>query len=182
MIGAMDRAGLAVLTGWAGFALIGTVTGPAGALAAGGLLATLVLAAHRTPPLAGLMALLSPLGVLLPALALRHVADSLGLPVRPFHTLELAAFVLAYLVFLGSAMGLGPVDLYRLGYAPLPVAVMVLAVCAYGLLCGSLFLPLVAVLGQAIWATGRGSSNWFDHVLHVALAPVAVIALAMRLA
>ncbi|HAW47089.1 MAG TPA: hypothetical protein DCX34_07595, partial [Roseovarius sp.] len=69
---------------------------------------------------------------------------------------------------------------YRLGYAPRPVAAMVLIVCAYGLVAGSLFLPLVAVTGQALWVARLGSSNWFDHVLHAMLMPVAVVVLLMQ--
>jgi hypothetical protein len=61
-----------------------------------------------------------------------------------------------------------------------PVAVMVLAVCAYGLWSGTLFLPLVAVLGQALWVAGLGSSNWFDHVLHAGLVPVAGVVLILQ--
>ena len=84
-------------------------------------------------------------------------------------------------VFLASAMGVLPVDLYRLGYAPGPVAAMVLAVCGYGLWSGALFLPLVAVAGQALWVAGRGSSNWFDHVLHALLLPVAGVVLILHM-
>jgi hypothetical protein len=99
----------------------------------------------------------------------------------PFATVEILAFLAAHTAFLASAMGLWPVDLYRLGYAPRPVAAMVLAVCAYGLVSGSLFLPLVAVAGQALWLARLGSSNWFDHVLHAALVPVALLVLVLRL-
>jgi hypothetical protein len=42
------------------------------------------------------------------------------------------------------------------------------------------FLPLVAVLGQALWLMGWGSSNWFDHVLHAVLVPVTTVVLILR--
>ena len=68
-----------------------------------------------------------------------------------------------------------------LSVPPLSVAVMVLAVCAYGFVTGNWFLPLVAVLGQAAWVMGWGSSNWFDYVLHVVMWPVALVVLVGRI-
>ncbi len=180
MRAAVEWAGLAVVLGWAGFALAGLWAGPLGASAAGAAVAALVLARRGGLVVSGAMALLSPVGVMLPALALRHMAAAWGLPVAPFATAELLIFLAAYGLFLASAMGLVPVDLYRLGYAPVPVAAMVLAVCGYGLWSGALFLPLVAVAGQALWVAGLGSSNWFDHVLHAMLVPVVVVALIAR--
>jgi hypothetical protein len=181
MRGAAEWAGLALLPGWAAFALSLPWTGPAYASLFGGLAVVLVLVLRHSLPVAGAMALLSPVGAMLPALALRDVAAGWGLPVMPFATVEILAFLAAHTAFLASAMGLWPVDLYRLGYAPRPVAAMVLAVCAYGLVSGSLFLPLVAVAGQALWLARLGSSNWFDHVLHAALVPVALVVLVLRL-
>lgn len=182
MRGAVERVGLAIVLGWAAFALVGLWGGTAFASATGGAVAAMMLVLGRSVLASGAMAVLSPVGVMLPALALRDVAAAWGVPVMPFTSLELALFLAAYACFLSSAMGLLPVDLYRLGYAPRPVAAMVLVVCACGLVSGALFLPLVAVAGQAFWVTRLGSSNWFDHVLHAALVPVVIVALALRLA
>lgn len=181
MRGALDWAGLAVVLGWVAFALVGLWAGPEMASFAGGVAAALVLTLRHTVVVAGAMALLAPLGVMLPALALRHAAAIWGVPVIPFGTTELLVFLTTYAVFLASATGLVPVDLYRLGYAPRPVAAMVLAVCACGLWSGTLFLPLVAVAGQALWVAGLGSSNWFDHILHAVLVPVVLVALILRM-
>lgn len=173
MRAAVEWIGLALVMAWVGFAIAGPVGG--GAMALG------VLVLRSWLPVAGLMALLAPLGVALPALALRQMAAGMGVAVIPFGSVELLVFLLAYLVFLASAMGWIRVDLYRLGYAPVPVAVMVLALCGYGVLTGQVFLPLVAVLGQALWIMGWGSSNWFDHVLHVGLVPVTIVGLILRM-
>jgi len=182
MTGVLASVWLAVILAWLVFALAGWVVGPSASVWIGGAVgAAAVLAFRDTLPLRGMVALLAPFGVMLPALALRHMAAKLGLPVVPFSTLELLGFVLVYVVFLASAMGVVPVDIYRFGYAPLPVAAMVLAVCLYGLLTGNWFLPLVVVLGQLLWVSGWGSSNWFDHVTHVLLVPVVVVVLVTRL-
>ena len=139
------------------------------------------IAARDTLPVNGLVALLAPFGVMLPALALRHMAVAQGLSIPGFSTGEIAVFLLVYIAFLCTAFGVIPVDLYRYGYAPWPVATMVLAVCAYALLTGNWFLAGVAVTGQLAWVMGWGSSNWFDMMLHVLLVPVAAVTLITRL-
>jgi len=181
MRGALEWIGLVIVLGWAGFALSSLWVAPTSASMAGAAVAALVLVLRRSVPVTGAMALLEPVGVMLPALALRDMAAAWGMPVVPFGTVELSLFLAAYTAFLVSATGLLPIDLYRLGYAPKPVAAMVLVACAYGLASGSLFLPLVAVAGQALWVAGLGSSNWFDHVLHALLVPVVVVTLILRL-
>lgn len=181
MSGVWGAAGLAVILGWVLFHLIGLVLSPTGALIWAALLAGLAVSvAWDSVAVSGAMAVLAPFGVMLPALALRHVGVQFGLPVPGFSALELVVFLVAYVAFLCAAFGVIPVDVYRFGYAPWPVAGMVLAVCAYGLLTGNWFLAGVAVLGQLAWVMGWGSSNWFDMMLHVLLVPVAVVALVMR--
>ncbi|MDR9394678.1 MAG: hypothetical protein RI571_10240 [Roseovarius sp.] len=181
MTGVLSWLALGILLGWVVFAVALLVTGAAAAVAVGTATAAVCLLLLRdTVALRGAMALLAPFGVMLPALALRHAAVKFGAPVPGFATWELALFLLAYMAFLATAFGVIPVDLYRLGYAPAPVALMVLAVCGYGAVTGNWFLPLVAVLGQAGWIMGWGSSNWFDHVTHVLLVPVAAVALLGR--
>ncbi|MEO0780870.1 MAG: hypothetical protein AAFZ46_03845, partial [Pseudomonadota bacterium] len=80
-------------------------------------------------------------------------------------------------VFLLSTFGILREDLYRLGYAPVPVGIMVVVICLYAALSANWFLAAVVVLGQFFWVMKWGSSNWFDYVLHVLLWPVVVFAL-----
>jgi hypothetical protein len=182
MTGLGAFAALAVLLGWVVFALAGWVLSPALAVSLGAAAGAALVGAFRdSVAIGGMVALLAPFGVMLPALALRHAATTLGVAMPPFATWELVAFLGLYTAFLATAFGVIPVELYRLGYAPMPVMVMVLAVCAYALVTGNWFLALVAVLGQAAWVMGWGSSNWFDHVLHAALWPVALVVLITRL-
>ncbi|MEQ8899124.1 MAG: hypothetical protein RID23_18740 [Roseovarius sp.] len=182
MTGLGASAALAVLLGWVVFGLLGWVASPGVAAGLGAVVGVVVVAVFRdSMAVGGAVALLAPFGVMLPALAVRHVAVSLGVPLAGFAAWELVAFLILYAVFLAAAFGVVPVDMYRLGYAPLPVAVMVLAVCVYGFVTGNWFLPLVAVLGQAAWVMGWGSSNWFDYVLHVMMWPVALVVLVGRM-
>ncbi len=175
-LGASVSVGL--LLGWLVFAVVGSVL-PAWAallpgLAAGGICATR-LRTHVA--IQGLVALLAPFGVMLPALALRDIVVAFGVPVPGFSGFELFIFLLLYTGFLTSAFGKGPIDLYRFGYAPKPVAAMTLVMCLYSLLTGNWFLALVAVLAQGAWSLRLGSGNWFDHISHLLLWPIALLAL-----
>lgn len=173
---------LALVLAWVVFALAGWVAPAHVAALIGAVLGFAGVFAFRdSMAIGGLVALLAPFGVMLPALALRHAGMRLGVPLEPFATWEIAAFLVAYTIFLSTAFGVIPLELYRLGYAPLPVAAMVLCVCVYGFVTGNWFLPLVAVLGQLFWVLGWGSSNWFDYVLHVLLWPVAAVVLLGRM-
>ncbi len=182
MIGFLTYASVAILLGWVAYALmVFFVTTPV-ALIAGGVIGALgVVFLRDTIAIRGIIAVLGPIGIMVPMLALRHMAVGAGINVTPFGTPELIVFVLAYMGFLAASMGVLAVDLYRLGYLPVPVGIMVLACCAYGALTGNLFIPLVAVMGQAAWVMGWGSRNWFDHVLHALLVPIVLTVLITRL-
>lgn len=182
MIAVLTTLWLASLLGWLAFILLGIglqaqIAVPVGlALGCG-----CALFLRDTLPLRGIVALLGPVGAVLPLIILRQMAAQLGVPVQPFGSVELLIFLASYLVFLASAAGVIPVDIYRLGYAPIPVAGIMLALCAYGFAQGLLFVPLLAVTGQAIWVMGWGSSNYLDHVLHPALVPAVAVVLVLRL-
>ena len=182
MIGLLTYASVAILLGWVVYAIAGFFVAAPVALIAGGLIGALsVVFLRDTVAIRGIIAVLGPIGIMLPMLALRHAAAGVGVNVAPFGTLELIVFVLVYMAFLAASMGVLPVDIYRIGYFPVPVGAMVLALCAYGALTGNFFIPLVAVLGQAAWVMGWGSSNWFDHVLHALLVPIVLTVLILRL-
>lgn len=181
MSGPVARVFLAVVLGWVAWGAAALVLPGPLSLAIGGAAGGLAVALARgTLVIGGLMALLEPLGVVLPLLVLRQAAGALGWPVPAFSSGELLGFLALHVAFLAASMGVLPADPYRLGYAPWPVACMVLLLCAYGLITGNWFVPLVAVAGQALWVAGAGSSNWFDHVLHAALVPVVAAVLILR--
>ncbi|WP_299848027.1 hypothetical protein [uncultured Roseovarius sp.] len=182
MIGVLTYASVAILLGWVVYALTGLFATAKVALIAGGVIGALSVILFRdTIVVRGFVAVLGPIGIMLPLLALRHAAAGAGVAIPSFGTVELLLFLLGYMVFLATAMGVIPVDLYRFGYAPVSVAIMVLALCGYGALTGNVFIPLVAVLGQALWVMGWGSSNWFDHVTHALLVPILFVVLTLRL-
>ncbi|HEY9038461.1 MAG TPA: hypothetical protein VIN05_05920 [Roseovarius sp.] len=177
-----STAWLALLLGWMAWGALSLGLELPVSLTLGLALGVLCAAIFRdTLPLRGLIAVLGPVGIVLPLLILRQMAAHLGAPVQPFGSVQLVIFVALYIAFLASAAGAIPVDIYRLGYAPWPVAIMALVLCALGLWQGALFLPVLAVAAQAIWVMGWGSSNWFDHVLHPMLIPAALIVLVLRL-
>lgn len=181
MTGIGASVALAIVLCWVVFALSGLLMADVWAAALAVAVGVLSVTLFRDTVAVNVMvALLAPFGVMLPVLALRHVGMRFGLEFPVFGTIELAVFLVVYVVFLMAAFDVLPVDLYRYGYAPVPVAAMVLAVCAYGFVTGNWVLPLVAVLGQAFWVMCWGSSNWFDYVLHVVLVPVVAVVLIGR--
>ncbi|QYX56217.1 hypothetical protein K1T73_14305 [Roseovarius sp. SCSIO 43702] len=176
---------VAILAWWLGFVLILPWADAQMAVLAGVVLGVGTTVGLRDSVVVrGAVAVLEPLGVVLPILALRHMAvtavPEAGPVLGDWSGWELLTILLAYLGFLAGAMGVFRLSLYPLGYRAGPVAGMVLALCILALLAGNLTLAVVAVAGQAMWVLRLGSSNWFDHVLHVLLVPVIVVELVLR--
>jgi hypothetical protein len=177
-----DDAALGAVLGWmAWYALSVGLAMPVSLIAAVGVAVLALRFARHTLVVRGVMAVFDPIGIVIPVLILWQVLGSLGLPLAPFAAIELILFVVVYAAFLATAFGVIPFDIYRFGYRPLPVAVLVLALCLYALMTGSWIVAVIAVAGQAMWVFKHGSSNYFDHILHATLVPVAVIALLARL-
>lgn len=168
---------LAVLVAWCVQGVLGAVLAPLAAVLLGAAAGAAAMALTRRVLVGGAVALLAPFGVMLPSLALGAMAGRLGVDLVEFSQLELGVFLVGYTVFLLSAFGILREDLYRLGYAPVPVGIMVVVICLYAALSANWFLAAVVVLGQFFWVMKWGSSNWFDYVLHVLLWPVVVFAL-----
>lgn len=181
MTGAATRLFIAILATWAVAGLSGYVLPVIGAMTLGSTVGLIALAFPKNPISRGLVAVLDPVGVVLPLLALRHMAGWFDVGIYDFSVAELILFLIAYVLFLAAATDKLPFDPYRLGYSPIPVALLVLAICAIGAMQGSLFLPVLAVLAQLLWLLRWGSSNYFDHILHAILVPIVIIGLIGRL-
>ncbi|MEB8388276.1 hypothetical protein OO012_13645 [Rhodobacteraceae bacterium KMM 6894] len=178
----MSTLSLTVLLGWVAWGVLSAGLGlPLSLILGLAIGAICAIGLRSTLPVGVIMAVLDPIAIILPLLALRHMVAAIGVPVQPFGTAELVVFLLLYLTFLATAAGALPWQVYRLGYTPIPVALIALALCVVGLWQGALFLPLVAVSGQALWVLGWGSSNYFDHIVHAALVPVVIVVLILRL-
>ncbi|WP_198389315.1 hypothetical protein [Roseovarius faecimaris] len=173
---------LALILGWLCWGLVSLFVGGALGLPVGLVLgAGAAILLRQNMVVRGLAALLEPIGIVLPLLMLRHMLGAVGVSFAPFGALELFAFILFYSAFLICTFELMPFDPYRVGYRALPVGGMVLALCAYAALSGHGIIAVIAVAGQAAWVLRIGSSNYFDHILHVSLLPVAVVVLIARM-
>lgn len=183
MTGRLTYLWMGVLLAWAAFMILSAVLGPVAAVLGGIILgggAAYLLRQGRV--LGGLVAVLEPIGVVLPILAIWQMAGAMGLDLPRLSVLELLIYLAAHVALLAASMGALPGEPYRLGYAPLPVGAMVLLACLYGLATGHPLIPLIAVAGQVLWVLGWGSSNWFDHVIHAVMIPAALISLIARVA
>ena len=135
---------------------------------------------RHTVVVRGVMAVLDPIGIVIPILIVWQGLGTLGVPFAPFAVLELLIFLALYVAFLATSFGVIPGDPYRWGYHAAPVAGLSLGLCIYALITGTWIIAVIAVAGQAMWVFKQGSSNYFDHILHATLVPVAVIALLAR--
>lgn len=175
-------AALAILLSWVAWGIAALVMpSTAALLVALPIGAAVALLLRDTIVLRGVVAIFDPIGIVLPLLIVRQMASGLGVPFEPFGTLELIIFLIVYLTFLTSSFDVFPADPYRLGYSPAFVAAIVLGLCVFGWVTGNAFIPFIAVTGQVMWVFKIGSSNYFDHILHVMLVPVAVIELIFRI-
>jgi hypothetical protein len=178
MTGLVDIAGLAIVALWATFRLLRLIAIRENALPVAFALVLIVIVAWLSNPVfAATVSVLTPFGVLLPALCLRSITRSLGVRVTPFHWAELLAFLILYGLFLAASAGLLDFDPYRYGYTLYGAVGIALVLCLLGFLTDSLFLPLVALVSLLLWTFSLGSSNVFDNVTHVFLLPAALIAL-----
>lgn len=178
----LTDATLALILAWLGWGVVSIFAAPLIGVPLGlAMGAGAIFYLRGSMALRGLVAVLEPMGIVLPILILRHMLGALGVPFEPFGGLELFFFLLVYLPFLLCAFDLLPFDPYRVGYRALPVAGVALAICLYALLSGHWVLALIAVAGQGLWVFKLGSSNYFDHVVHVSLVPVAFVLLIVRM-
>lgn len=176
--GIVDYGGLIAVTLWVVFRLLRLIALRENALPiAFSVVLIVTVTWPGNPVFVGMIALFAPFGVLLPALAIRSITRSLGVRVMPFHWAELLIFLLIYGFFIASSAGALPFDLYHLGYAPTGAAGLSLALCLWGMVRNSLFLPITSLVSLALWQAGLGSSNAFDNLTHLALLPLALIAL-----
>jgi|GEM_PF-1491645 hypothetical protein len=128
------------------------------------------------------VALLDPLGLLLPLLALRNIADLLTTIAWPRITLyELLAWLVAGVVFIASALGVFAFDLYAVGYNDPAVVIIATTTSLYFAWRKQGLFLAISVLGYILWSFDFGSSNYFDYVFHALMVPVLAIQLMYRL-
>ena len=128
------------------------------------------------------VALLDPLGLLLPLLAVRNVVGIFtDNSLNTLSLIELIGWLVAGVVFIASALGVFEMDLYSFGYSDLPAAVIATGASLYFAWRRQVLLLVVSVLGYLLWVFDVGSSNYFDHVFHAFMVPVLVIQLVYRL-
>ncbi|MEQ9693851.1 hypothetical protein [Shimia sp. SDUM112013] len=179
---AYETAGAAVIIFWVVFRIARWAVADriAAALAAAVTVALLTVLADSAITLM-IVAVLAPFGAMLPILAGANILAKFGRPVDRFSTVEILLALIFVTLFLAASIGALPFDPYRFGYDPLPAGAVALALCLWALWRGHVTLALAAVLGQVMWMTDTGSTNYFDHVSHMLLVPVLAITLLLRL-
>ena len=179
MTGAYATLGLVLVLGWCVWRL-GRRWWPG----VGGIAAGLIVAAAFVflggQASAVTMAVLAPLGAVLPALALRDMAAGAGHPSPRLPSVDLAVVGALHAVFLAAAMGAVRFDPYRFGYDPAWGSVFALCCIAYLAWRRQAVLAAAVLVGQALWIGDVGPSNMADHALHMLLVPIVLIVLLGR--
>ena len=172
---------LAILIGWTISKIVGVVAPRKLALVVGIIVGLAVATIARgAPPILYFTAILSPIAITVPLLAVRNFLQTSGISCPRFSKVELAGILVLYIVFLAASMGVISFDFYRLGYNPVWAGVFALFLIGYGAFRRNPFFPIIAIFGQVLWTFDIGSSNYFDHIGHVLLVPIIVVALLSR--
>lgn len=172
---------LALMLGWIFYKVLALLI-PRPKAAIAGLIIGMLLATigRQFPPATALTALLDPVALIIPVLLAEGLLRPFGYRRSAFPKWEILLFLALWIGFITLSTGVGPFDPYRLGYQPLGAGGITAAFIIYGVIRKNLFLPLLALAAQIMWAAGIGSSNYFDHIQHFLLLPVLLIALLPR--
>lgn len=140
----------------------------------------IVFAFSSSSPILMATAVLSPVGVLLPAGALVMSTRRLGFETKPFSVAELAVCFLAFLIYILMSLGfVVNVDPYRLGYTGLGAGGVAVVLAAVAIWRNYLVLLGAIVLAQLLWVFEIGSTNFFDHLGHflwIVILPIILLA------
>ena len=168
-----DHLAIGLLITWLVYRTVrGFVSGPT-ALALGGGLAALLLVFGQ-PPMSMLVAVLAPMGFMIPALIGRDIAAGFGAPVTPLGVWDVGLALVVCTALTLATLGFLHVDLYRLGYLPFSGSLIALLAIAYCLFRRHFWLAAVLLAGQAVWVADIGSTNLFDYIGHLLIIPAAL--------
>ena len=106
MSGRVTSVFVGVILGWIAYMFMGLIMPLPLAILVGIAFGTASMTMFRhTQAVKGFIALMGPVGVVLPLLALRHIAGQFGVEIQAFSMTELVLFLLAYGVFLTTSIG-----------------------------------------------------------------------------
>ncbi len=114
-----------------------------------------------------LVAILEPLPVTMVVYGVAYLARPFGLALPPWSKAELVITILAGLLLMLSGTGVLPIDIYRYGYEPQPVAIMAVCLALLALWRKHVLLSLSVPLALVMWLFDIASSNFFDQVFHM---------------
>ena len=164
------------ITGWLFSRPLGLVLGPQIAAISGLSLALALSGISLIWPASGWpIAIFSPVSLGIAALALADLMRPFGVIARRWSGSELLVILAFYMVYLFASLGGIAFDPYALGYtAGISLGIPV-ALAGYAYARRDWLLGAVIATAQALWATGIGSENLFDHLVSALLVPAILI-------
>ncbi len=167
-----------VLVFWIGFRLTAPFTTQAVSLAVS---LGLVVICVMVPVVSHLMvAVLAPIGFLLPALAIRDVLGRTALKVAPFSVVDVVLIMCAMTWYIAASIGVFAFDPYRLGYTAVAPGVLAACCLVWALLRGHFIVAIAVIASQAAWGFGWSGPNFFDNLLHALIVPICFVWIVKR--
>lgn len=172
---------LGILIGWVAFKILSFILPNKTALIFGmfiGLMSATL--ARETQSILYFTAILSPIAITIPLLALRSLLQTFSISCPQFSKWEMAGILAIYIAYLAASLGVLIFDPYRLGYSFVWAGTLAIMLIGYGAVRRNPFFPIAAISGQILWVSDIGSSNYFDHIGHALLVPIILVALIRR--
>lgn len=132
------------------------------------------LAPHPMQPVAFLTAVLDPIPVMLILAIVVSLARPFGVALAPRAPWEYGLWLVVLLGLYATSFGVIHLDPYRFGYTPVGGGGVALALIIWAGFRRDVLVGCGALIGQALWTFGIGSSNLIDHVSHVLFLPVLI--------
>lgn len=168
----LDLIGWSILAFWIGFRLSRVVLSNRAAWVGAAAFAAIAM----LPVVANLMvAMLAPIGVILPALAVRDIFGKAGRISERFHLAEVTIAFCLTTIFIAASIGVIAFDPYRYGFGVLAPALLSLVGVGWAIIRGHHVVALAILLAQGLWVTGLSGHNFFDYSLHALLVPVTLL-------
>lgn len=162
-----------IIVGWCLARIFLLFLKPIIAVFVGYLFAIVVLLLLReTSPILMFFAIFSPIGVVLPAIAIQNSLKTIGFQFVQFSRIEIATVFVLFLAYILASIGFVNWDPYRYGYSAVGVGIVSITISTYCFIRGHIVLLAAIFISQILWYLEIGSSNYYDNIGNMLLIPI----------
>ena len=159
--------GLSIIFTWIVFSALRFALKPLASITVSLLLVAIyMILLRQTEAMSLPIAVIAPLGAVLPAMAIHNIMQHCNVPLKRFSNSELLFFTVGLLAFLIASIGTIQFDPYRFGYYPLTGTFIAFLASLYLMMRGHWVILIGVLIGQLAWTFDISSTNIFDHISH----------------